>query len=110
MTTPALVVVGDSDESPHLIVRGAGWHSDAYHRSPGCKCLLTVFGGRHGLGGIAGYDAAETKDEDSDRLAVVQRLTWAYLHSALHADDPAWSKACKALKDHASSRGRVERK
>lgn len=108
MTTQALVVAGDSDASPHLTVRGPDWHADAYHRSPGHKCLLTLHGGRHGLGGIAGYDAAETKEEDPDRLAVVQRLTWAYLRSALTPDDPAWSRACKALADHASSQGRVE--
>ena len=108
MTTPALIVAGDSDSSAHLTVRGADWHADAYHRSPGAKCLLTLFGARHGLGGIAGYDAAETKDEDPDRLAVVQRLTWAYLRSALYADDPAWLDACEALKAHASSQGRVE--
>ena len=108
MTTPTLVVAGDSDVSPHLTVRGADWHADAYHRSPGSKCLLIVFGGRHGLGGVAGYDAKETDDENPDRLAVVQRMTWAYLRSALHGGDPAWSEACQALADHASSQGRVE--
>lgn len=108
MTTQALVVAGDSDESAYLTVRGADWHADAYHRSPGSKCLLTLFGGKHGLGGIAGYDAKETDDEDPDRLAVVQRLTWAYLRSALYADDPAWFETCKALENHASSQGRVE--
>ncbi len=108
MNTQTLVVVGDSDVSPHLTVRDADWHADAYHHSPGSKCLLTLFGAKHGLGGIAGYDAAETKDENPDRLAIVPRLTWAYLRSALYADDPAWSKACKALADHASSQGRVE--
>ena len=108
MATQALVIAGDSDTSPHLTVRGAGWHADAYHRSPGSKCLLTLFGGKHGLGGIAGYDAAETDDEDPDRLAVVQRLTWAYLRSALHSGDPAWSDACRALEEHAGSQGGVE--
>ena len=108
MATQALVVAGDDDASPHLTVQGPGWHADAYHRSPGAKCLLTVHGGRHGLGGIAGYDAAETKDEDPDRLAIVQRLTWAYLRSAFCDDDPAWSRACRALADHASSQGRIE--
>ena len=108
MATQALVVAGDADVSPHLTVRGADWHADAYHHSPGRKCLLTLFGGKHGLGGVAGYDARETDDEDPDRLAVVQRMTWAYLRSALHEGDPAWSDACEALKDHASSQGRVE--
>ena len=108
MKTQALVVAGDNDVSPHLTVRCADWHADAYHHSPGSKCLLTLFGAKHGLGGVAGYDAKETDDEGPDRLAVVQRLSWAYLRSALYADDPAWSKACKALEDHAGSHGRVE--
>ena len=102
------MVAGDNDVSPHLTVRGADWHADAYHHSPGSKCLLTLFGAKHGLGGVAGYDAKETDDEGPDRLAVVQRLTWAYLRSALCADDSAWSKACKALEDHAGSHCCVE--
>ena len=108
MTTQALVVVGDRDESPHLTVRGADWHADAYRCSAGKKSLLTLFGAQHGLGGIAGYDAAETKDENPDRLAVVQRLVWAYLRSALYPDDRAWTEACTALQDHAASQGSVE--
>jgi predicted dienelactone hydrolase len=108
MTTQTLVVAGDSDVNPHLTTRGADWHADPWRYGPGSDCLLTLFGAKHGLGGVAGYDAKETDDEDPDRLAVVQRLTWAYLRSALYVDDPAWSKACKALAAHASSQGRVE--
>jgi len=59
-------------------------------------------------GGIAGYDAKETDDEDPDRLAVVQRMLWAYLRSTLYPEDPAWLSACKALKDDASEIGQVE--
>lgn len=45
MTTPALVVVGDSDISAHLTVRGADWHADPYTRGTGPKSLLTIVGG-----------------------------------------------------------------
>ena len=45
MTTPALVVMGDQDVSPHLTVRGADWYADPYHLSTGPKSLLTLFGG-----------------------------------------------------------------
>lgn len=110
LTTPTLVVVGDSDVSPHLTVRGADWHADAYHHGPGSNALLTLFGGKHGLGGIAGYDAKETDDEDPDRLATVQRMSWAYLRSALYAGDPAWPLACQALAGQAASLGRVDHK
>ena len=84
------------------------WRPDAYFLSPGQKCLLMMFGGEHSLGGVSGYDAAETTDEDPNRAAAVQRLTWAYLRTALYADDAAWSKACAALAQTSPALGRVE--
>jgi pimeloyl-ACP methyl ester carboxylesterase len=107
MTTPALVVAGDKDVSPHLTVRDADWHADPYFLSTGPKCLLTLFGAEHLLGGVSGYDAAETTDESPERVASVQRLTWAYLRSALYPGDPAWSAACAALEE-LNELGRVE--
>jgi pimeloyl-ACP methyl ester carboxylesterase len=110
MTTPALVVVGDNDVSPHLTVRGADWHADPYFLSTGPKCLLTLFGAGHGLGGVSGYDVAETTDESPERVAAVQRLTWAYLRTALYPEDSAWSAACAALMDSPNPLGGVESK
>jgi hypothetical protein len=43
MTTPALVVHGDHDDSTHLTVAGPAWHTDPYELSPGPKSLLTLF-------------------------------------------------------------------
>ncbi len=108
MTTPTLVVAGDNDVSPHLTVRGADWHADPYFLSTGPKSLLTLFGAGHGLGGVSGYDVAETTDESPERVAVVQRLTWAYLRTALYPADPAWSEACAAVLDRPNPPGRVE--
>ncbi len=108
MTAPALVVAGDQDVSRHLTVRGADWHTDPYFLSPGPKCLLTLFGAEHGLGGVSGYDVAETTDENPERVAVVQRLTWAYLRTALSPENPAWPAACAALTDSPNPLGRVE--
>ena len=110
LTTQTLVVAGDSDVNPRLTTRGADWHVDPYTHAPGSNALLTLIGGKHGMGGIAGYDAKETDDEDPDRLAVTQRVTWAYLRSALYAGDPAWPHACKALRNHAASQARVDTK
>lgn len=110
MITPALVVAGDGDINPHLTVRGADWHTDPFHHGAGSEALLTLIGGKHGLGGIAGYDAKETSDEDPDRLATVQRMTSAYLRSALCTNDPAWQVACDALKMHGSEHGRIDLK
>ncbi|AKI00244.1 putative dienelactone hydrolase [Hoeflea sp. IMCC20628] len=110
MTTPTLVVAGDADVNPNLTTRGADWHTDPYKFAPGSNALLTLLGGKHGMGGVSGVDARETDDEDPDRLALTQRMTWAYLRSALYTRDPAWPEACKALRQHAGSHGRVDTK
>ena len=107
MTTQALVIAGDRDVNPRFAAR-ADWRADAYFLSPGPKCLLTLFGAEHILGGVSGYDAAETTDENPERVAVVQRLTWAYLRSALYPEDPAWPAACAALTGAPDPPGRVE--
>ncbi|NYH53269.1 putative dienelactone hydrolase [Nocardiopsis arvandica] len=108
MRTPALVVAGDKDASAHLTVRGPEWHADPYFLSPGPKSLLTLFGAEHGLGGISGYDVAETTDESPERVSAVQRLTWAYLRTELYPGDPAWREAREALASDPHPLGRVE--
>ncbi|TVY35051.1 hypothetical protein LOCC1_G007379, partial [Lachnellula occidentalis] len=114
MTTPTLVVVGDADVSPHLTTRGADWHEDPYRLSEGRKSMLTVFGAGHLLGGVSGYDSAETFEHDTEspeRVALVQRLTCAYLRSEFDSSDGAWSKACAALSlDEVKELGKVESK
>lgn len=108
MATPTLVVAGDRDDSAHLTVRGPDWHADPYVLSTGPASLLTLFGGEHGLGGISGYDVAETTDESPERVAALQRLTWAYLRSALHPGDGAWQAARDALAADPAPVGRIE--
>jgi predicted dienelactone hydrolase len=110
MTTPALVVAGDKDTSAHLTVRGAAWHTDPYFLSPGAKSLLTLFDAEHGLGGVSGYDVAETTDDNPERVAAVQRLTWAYLRTELYPGDSAWQAAQDALAASPDPLGRVESK
>lgn len=110
MNTPALVVAGDQDGSAHLSVRGPGWHTDSYYQSPAPKSLFTVYGGNHLIGGISGYDAAEAKgleDEKLELASTVFRMTWAYLRSMLYPVDDSWSKACAAL-EKVESIGKVE--
>ncbi|MEU0881767.1 alpha/beta fold hydrolase [Lentzea sp. NPDC005914] len=84
MTTPALVVAGDQDASEHLTVNGPEWHTDPFRLAPGPKDLVILEGGEHGLGGVSGYDVAETTDESPARVELVQRLTTAYLRSQLN--------------------------
>lgn len=109
MTTSALMVAGDKDQSA-LTVRGPEWFTDAYFLSPGAKNLLTLFGAEHSLGGISGYASTETTDESSERVALIQRLTWAYLRSALYPADPAWSAASAELAESTDPLGRTESK
>jgi pimeloyl-ACP methyl ester carboxylesterase len=110
MTTPALVVLGDSDDSRHLTVAGPAWHADPYLLSPGPKSMLTLFGAEHELGGVAGYDLAETTDEHPERVAFLQHLSCAYLRSALDPSHGAWPAALKALAADENPLGRVESK
>lgn len=107
MTMPSLVVAGDKDQNADFSAR-ADWRSDAYFLSPGPKCLLTIFGGEHMLGGISGYDVAETTDESPERVAVVQQLTLAYLRTALYPEDSSWEDAKKNLKEDVNPKARIE--
>ena len=96
MTAPALVVTGDQDFNPRFSER-RDWRADAYRLSLGPKSLLTLRDAGHIFGGISGYDAKEASDENPALVADVQRLTWAYLRSALYPGDPAWEEVCAGL-------------
>ena len=90
MTCPTLVVAGNADHSP-LTVRGPDWFYDPYYLSPGSKALLALSGGEHMLGGISGYEVAETTDENPDRVRLVQTVTLAYLQRHLLGIDRDWA-------------------
>ena len=109
MTTPALVIAGDHDQSP-LSTRGPDWFADPYFLSPGDKSLLTLFGAEHSLGGIPGYNVTETTDESPERVALIQRFTWAYLRHVFDPDDPDWSAARAELTASPAPLGRIESK
>lgn len=107
MTMPALVVAGDKDKNINFSDRD-DWRADAYHLSPGPKCLLTIFGGEHILGGISGYDVAETTDDSPERVELVRILTLAYLRSALYPEDASWEEAKNALREDANPKAKIE--
>lgn len=108
ITAPGLVVAGDKDDLP-LSTRGPAWTRDPYTLSRGDKSLLTVHGGEHFLGGISGYAAAETTDEDPGRVALVQQVTLAYLRHVTGLDHTDWATAQSVLTD-AHPLGRLESK
>jgi predicted dienelactone hydrolase len=109
MTAPALVVAGDRDQSP-LTHRGPDWMTDPYVLSPGPKSLLTLFGAEHSLGGIPGYTVTETTDENPERVALIQRLTQAYLRSALYPADRSWVEASAEMAENPNPLGKIESK
>lgn len=72
--------------------------------SPGPTSLLTFLGAEHLLGGVTGYDAAET----TERVAALRALVWAFLRTALYPGDTAWAQARAVLEARADPLGRVE--
>ncbi|MEU2332723.1 chlorophyllase [Streptomyces sp. NPDC013172] len=109
MTTPALIVAGDHDQS-HLSTRGPDWFTDPYTYSPGDKSLLTLFDAEHSLGGITGHEVVETTDANPARVALIQRLTTAYLRSALYGEATAWKTATAALETDPDPLGKLQSK
>jgi hypothetical protein len=107
MTAPALITAGDHDQSL-LSTRGPDWWTDAYTLSPGDKSLLTLLGAEHSQGGIDAYGGVpETTAESPALLALVQRLTTAYLRTALAVDDASWPAARDALAHDPDPLGRL---
>jgi len=109
MTSPALIVNGDHDKNL-MFSDVDNWRADAYYQSPGPKDLLTVFGAEHIFGGISGYDARETSDENPDRVAFVCQSILAYIRSALDPNDPSWEQAKKSLNGLKGALGSIESK
>ncbi|ALM87010.1 chlorophyllase [Bordetella sp. N] len=107
MKIPALIVAGDQDLNPMFSPR-VTWRADAYPLSPSPKCQLTLFGAKHSYGGVAQYDAAETTDENPERVSVIQRLSWAYLRTQLYVGDPAWETALSDLAKRADALGKID--
>lgn len=106
---PVLVVAGSEDRS-QLSSRGPDWFTDAFHHSPGATDLLTLQGAEHSLGGIPGYEAAETTDEDPERVAVLALLTAAYLRSVATGDAGVWEHVRSAFAALGHTIGRVDSK
>ena len=107
MTPEVLVVTGEKDTHPFFASR-QDWRSDAYALSPAPKTKLELLEAEHLLGGISGFDAAETSDENPERVAFLRAMIWAYLRSALFADDSSWPDALATLDSASSPLGRIE--
>ena len=109
MVLPALIVNGDKDKNL-MFSDVDNWRADAYYQSPGPKDLLTIFGAEHIFGGISGYDALETSDENPERVAFVCKSILAYIRSAFDPNDLSWEDAKKALNGVQGALGSIESK
>jgi len=109
MALPALIVNGDKDKNP-MFSDLDNWRADAYYQSPGPKDLLTVFGAEHIFGGISGYDALETSDEDPERVAFVCETILAYIRSTFDPKDQSWEESKKTLNGIQGALGSIESK
>lgn len=108
MNGTTLVIGGDKDLNPNFSDR-LSYRWDAYTYSPGGnKTLLTFFGAGHMFGGISGYDALETSDENPERVATFRAMVWAYLRSQLYPGDTAWKVAVDALESAKEPLAKVE--
>jgi predicted dienelactone hydrolase len=109
MTAPALIVNGDQDINL-MFSDVDNWRADAYYQSPGPKDLLTVFGAEHIFGGISGYDARETSDENPERVAFVCQSILGYIRTAFDSNDSSWEQAKKTLNGVQGALGKIESK
>jgi hypothetical protein len=53
---------------------------------------------------------AETTDADPERVAAVQRLSTAYLRTALGVDPRSWGAARDAFRHYGAALGRIDEK
>lgn len=109
MSLPALIVAGDKDKNP-MFSEKDDWRTGAYYLSKGYKSLLKIVDGDHMLGGISGYDAGETTNENPEMVALVQRLTLAYIRTAINAQDTSWQEAQNELEKNANPQASIESK
>jgi dienelactone hydrolase len=107
MTLPVLVVNGDKDKNSNFSDLD-NWRADAYHHSPGPKSLLTVFDAEHIFGGISGYDALETSDENPDRVSFLCMSILSYLRTAFDPKDNSWEDLKNEINDVPGAKGRID--
>lgn len=103
-----LFVAGDADQSV-LSTRGPDWWTDAYRTSSGPNALLTLFGAQHSLGGVHAYGTVpQSEAENPANVALVQRVTTAYLHAALGTGATGWDDLASVVQGDAAAVGRLE--
>ena len=88
----------------------SGTDAIVYDRCGEMTRLNRRAGALNGFGGISGYDAKETSDESPERVAALQRITWAYLRTTLFPGDDAWDVVTQELATAENPTGRIESK
>ncbi|WP_260596545.1 hypothetical protein [Sphingomonas endolithica] len=82
---------------------------DAYDLSPSPKALFTAFG-KHAPSVAFPVTKHTTTDERSESVAAIQRLSTAFLRSALYAGDSPWREAVATLAAEMAPEGSIEAK
>lgn len=95
-------VAGGKDDSRYFT------DADPCRPAPAPKTLFTLFGAGHPLGGVSGYDAAETTDENPGRVAALGSLTSACLCARSGCGAHDWREDCEALTTGPAPGGRDE--
>ena len=62
------------------------------------------------MGASPGYAAAETTDENPERVATLLAFVWAYLRSQLYPGDDSWADAVASLDGDTDPVAKVESK
>jgi dienelactone hydrolase len=92
---PVLHIVGMDD-----IIKGFNddWraHAEYYDKAAGTQCLAAMTGMKHYLGGILGTHRTEELTPSPQSVAEIQRMTLAFLDSAVKRGD-AWPRLREAL-------------
>jgi len=109
MFLPALIVYGDKDINLNFS-NIENWRADAYYDGTGSKSLLTIFGAEHIYGGVSGWDAAETSDENPELFAFVCESILAYINSAMDSSDKSWEQLQKAFENDPNAKARIDNK
>ena len=73
--------------------RGPDWFTDAYTHSPGATDLLSFYGAEHALGESSDTKSPRPLTRTQSGVAAIQRMSTAYLRTALRIDETSWPAA-----------------
>ncbi len=109
LTTPTLVVAGDHDQSgcPAAAPTGSRTHTVSAPVPPTCSLCTTP---STPWAGSPDTRSPRLPTKNPERVALLQRMSTAYLRTALDLDTDAWAAARAALANTTNPIGHVDSK